>query len=210
MPASRLIVPLIPLFGFLVHLGAGVALRGTRLRVKATAGAALVGLLATQLVNPVPTIADPAAQLGTAIGRHIRDAWPSGSLVALNTAGSTPYFAPNHRYIDMLGLNDRTIARRRIDNIRVPWQKMPGHGKGDGAYVLARAPDFIILGGARGALAGNPWFLSDLEIVEDPSFAADYRLRIETLDVTGMRDFTEYRATRGGRLAFVYYERVAE
>jgi len=210
MPGSRLIVPLIPLFGFLVHLGAGAALRGARLRTKATAGAALVGLLATQTVDPAPTIADPAAQLGTVIGRHIRDAWPSGSLVALNTAGSTPYFAPNHRYIDMLGLNDRTIARRRIERIRLPGQKMPGHGKGDGAYVLARAPDFIILGGARGALAGNPWFLSDLEIVENPSFAADYRLRIESLDVTGMRDFTEYPATRSGRLAFMYYERVAE
>lgn len=34
-----------------------------------------------------------------------------GSLVALNTAGSTPYFAGQHCYIDMLGLNDPRFAQ---------------------------------------------------------------------------------------------------
>jgi hypothetical protein len=98
-------------------------------------------------------------------------------VVAASTAGSTPYFAPSLRFIDLLGLNDREIAGRRIDGIQARLQVFPGHAKGDGAYVLRRAPDVVILGPAEGYLGGNPraWFLSDFELLTSPGFRALYR-----------------------------------
>ena len=124
-----------------------------------------------------------------------------GSLVALNTAGSTPYFAGQHRYIDMLGLNDPHIAKRHIEEIQLPWQRVPGHWKGDGDYVLSRQPDFIIVGPAEGTVASNPWFLSDLEMANDPRFAQDYALFRAQLDQHGAE-------IEGGELVFTYYQRI--
>ena len=117
---------------------------------------------------------------GAAVGRYISEAWPNGSLVALHTAGSTPYYGRNHRYIDMLGLNDAHIGRRTIKEIRLPWQRVPGHSKGDGAYVLKRNPDFIIAGPALGTQVERPWFLSDLELALNPEFSQRYE-RVQTL-----------------------------
>ena len=176
MPAYRFVVPVIPSMILLLYL----ALRPhvSHLggwRSGATCVVAL-GLMALQTISQTlnPRKLDPAAYFGSAIGRYIATAWPEGSLVALNTAGSTPYYAPHHCYIDMLGLNDATIARRRITSRQLPWQWKPGHAKGDGAYVLSRSPDYIILGPATGTTPNHPWFLSDLEIAQAPEFTFDY------------------------------------
>jgi len=55
-------------------------------------------------------------------------------------------------------------------------QSLPGHEKGDGNYVLARHPDYIIAGPAEGAPVTDPWFLSDVEMAENP-LINDYDLR---------------------------------
>src|SRR5262249_20059070 len=89
--------------------------------------------------------ADPAAFVGTIVGRHIASTWPRGSLVALNTAGSTPFYADDLVFLDMLGLNDAHIARRPVTDIELAWQRVPGHLKGDGAYVLSRKPDYVVI-----------------------------------------------------------------
>jgi hypothetical protein len=54
----------------------------------------------------------------------------------------------------------------------LPWARVPGHRKGDGAYVLSRHPDYIILGGSDGSL--KPWFVGDKEIVDTPAFSELY------------------------------------
>jgi arabinofuranosyltransferase len=205
MPAFRLVAPLVPLAGLLLGWGVGASPAITRR--PALAAAALLAPLALQAVRPFPVREDPAAFVGTIVGRHLAAAWPEGSLVALHTAGSTPYAAPRHRFLDMLGLNDRHIARRRIDRARLPWQHRPGHGKGDGAYVLAREPDYVILGPAEGTTASQPLFLSDLELAEDPRFDAMYARCVETLDVSGVPGHELYRSTRSGSLRFTYYRR---
>jgi len=156
-----------------------------------------------------PRFVDPAAFVGTIVGRHIASRWPQGSLVALNTAGATPFYAPDLRFLDMLGLNDARIARRTVDTIELPWQTVPGHLKGDGAYVLRRRPDYIIIGPAEGATIREPMFLSDLEISRDPLFGSNYELRQEHLDVTGLARFQLYPATRTGVLTFTYHRRRA-
>ena len=82
----------------------------------------------------------------------------------------------------MLGLNDPVISRRTIEKVELPWQRMPGHLKGDGAYVLSRSPDFIIIGPASGAPASKPMFLSDLELSRAEDFQREYALVQVTLD----------------------------
>jgi hypothetical protein len=137
-----------------------------------------------------PRIEDPAARIGTIVGKYIASAWPEGSLVALNTAGSTPYYAGRHRFIDMLGLNDSHIAKRKIDTIQLDWQLAPGHLKGDGAYVLSRNPDYIIAGPASGTAVtfmsmSQQWFLSDIELAQDKRFLNNYELYYIQLDNSG-------------------------
>jgi len=147
-----------------------------------------------------PRKMDNAATVGKAVGEYIEQNWPKGSLVALNTAGSTPYFAPDLRFLDMLGLNDRHIAHRRITSYQLYWQHVPGHSKGDGAYVLSRRPDYIILGPAAGGTASNPWFLSDLELSQSPEFLRDYAMHQVMLNAGD---------AGSERFVFTYYQRRA-
>ena len=119
--------------------------------------------------------ADRAAVDGRDVGIWLEANEPE-SLIAVNTAGSTPYFAASHHFIDMLGLNDATIARRDVSGIKptTQWQELPGHGKGDGDYVLSRNPDLIILGPALGVSMADPWFLTDVELAVSPTFKELY------------------------------------
>jgi hypothetical protein len=207
MPAFRLSLPLIPicvllLFASLDNLTRG-ALRGN---VPAVAVVSVL-LVAIQIRQPSGEFKDPAAFYGTIIGEYIRDAWPAGSLVALHTAGSTPYYAPENTYIDMLGLNDRHIARRRIPSYRLSWQRAPGHGKGDGKYVVSRRPDYIILGAALGVSVENPWFLSDAELRDIPEFHQTYQKRIVHIDAKPYYGYERMESARTGSVRFIYYER---
>ena len=174
---------------------------------------------------PVP---DSAAYYGKHVGLHMKRNWPADALIACNTAGSTPYYS-ELATIDMLGLNDYKIAQRpvsydvdvslsdlltssgrsafvqRVTKKYHPWQLMPGHGKGDGAYVLSRKPDYIIIGPAIGAT--KPWFLSDRELFSLPEFWESYQLVEEVLPIAD--DFTDYfMFGRNKDEIFMYYKRV--
>jgi arabinofuranosyltransferase len=212
MPAFRLILPVIVPLAVIFSLVLPSLLGLPRAPAVAAVTVLALALSAVQTRSPVvnPEDPDPAAVVGTAVGKYIAWAWPPGSLVALNTAGSTPYYAPGQRFIDMLGLNDARIAHRHVTKIELPWQTVPGHMKGDGAYVLSRAPDFIILGPAEGAPADEPratntlapWFLSDLEISRDPRFWERYELEQVRVGRNG-----ETVSERG--LVFSYYRKKA-
>jgi len=156
-----------------------------------------------------PRQIDNAAAVGGAVGEYINQAWPKGSLIALNTAGSTPYFASDLRFIDMLGLNDRHIAHRRITSYQLYWQHVPGHSKGDGAYVLSRRPDYIILGPAAGNDASNPWFLSDLELARSPEFLRDYTIHQVILSTDEAGAARGNSNDQSNRFVFTYYQRRA-
>ena len=120
-------------------------------------------------------VIEPAAFVGSIIGDYIDKNWPKEALIALNTAGSTPYFAQNHKFIDMIGLNDRHIARRKNIEIILPWQVIPGHLKGDGDYILKRQPDYIIIGPAEGTEVDKFWFFSDYELAQNEEFRRTVR-----------------------------------
>ena len=171
MPAARVLVPLIAP-ATLVLLALGLSFSAQAARVT---GALCLVLTAAVALIPPPLKMDRAAYVGALVGWHITETWPKGSLIALSTAGSTPFMATENRYIDMLGLNDPVIAKREDVPVRTDWQRIPGHAKGDGAYVLGRRPDFIILGPANGTTADDPWFLSDVELAELDGFRQCYR-----------------------------------
>lgn len=200
MPAYRFLVPIVPLLGILLVLSLSLTVEARRTGPLTVLMAAVMALTCLQPLDPRlnPGAGDATAAIGAIVGKYIEEAWPPGSLVALNTAGSTPYHAPSHRFIDMLGLNDAVISRRTIDHIQLRWQRIPGHRKGDGRYVLSRRPDYIIIGPAEGTVADDPWFLSDLELNADPEFHRLYALNRTVLDDQG-------RATEGPGLPFTYY-----
>lgn len=202
MEAFRLLLPAIALLACLLQM----LLENVIARL-ATHGKLLIYLAALLLsalqighgpLNPLKM--DDAALNGIQIGRFISENWPENAVIALNSAGAVPYHAPGHRFIDMLGLNDKHIARREIIKTELPWQKMAGHLKGDGNYILLRKPDYIILGPSQGSTASQPWFLSDLEISRNPDF---YRLYEKHAKLIGTTKGPEQH-----RLIFTYYRRI--
>lgn len=204
MPAYRFMAPITVPLAYALYLAVRALLpRPDRAAVLGVLGVAMV-LPALQLVSPPlnPQI-DPAAVVGAAVGKHIQRAWPAGALVALNTAGSTPYYAKDLRFIDMLGLNDAHIARQKVREILLEKQNWPGHAKGDGRYVLSRQPDYIIMGAAEGTAAWQPVFLSDLQIAQDPRLAAHYEGVEVWIDAEGWPTDREKAMT-----VFAYYRKV--
>ena len=206
--AAWMLLPLLPLLA-VVFAGGGDHMPGARLLLAPVAAlclaaslappsprraarritlwlAALAALWQLQLTWRHPAALNPAAAVGESVGRGLAARFAPGTVVASATAGSLPYFAPALSFIDTLGLNDRHIARETpatlpraladTDN----WVGVPGHSRGDGAYVLARRPDIVILGGANGDLA--PWFLGDYQLLLAKGFQMSYapwRLLVE-------------------------------
>ncbi len=219
MPRHRLLIPLLPLCGILSFYGFVHYLKKAGAAKKYLIIILTSALLATQMLVPSHKV-DPAAFLGTIVGKHIKYSWPPGSVIALNTAGSTPYFAPDFVYIDMLGLNNRYIAKRRGSKKRLGAQFWPGHAKGDGQYVLNQQPDYIIIGSAEGIPlkrisldpdkllhSRNALFLSDLELLENPEFHRQYIEQTEDINVEQVPNRFAYFQTRDGILSFTYFKR---
>ncbi len=107
------------------------------------------------------------------------DAW-----IAATNVGRIPYFA-DRRAIDMMGLNDAHIAR--VEMAAAP--ELAGHLKGDGGYVLDRAPDVILFlrlvlldaplanaAGRHAAIRAQAFGVSEREIAADRRFREQYRL----------------------------------
>lgn len=111
----------------------------------------------------------PVTVMGMTIGRTLRGAFEDADpLLAVDAAGVIP-FESGFRSLDMLGLNDAHIARRRDQAFGSGTQ---GHELGDGDYVLSREPDIIVakrLGTSRLAFRGGR------EIENDPRFQDAYR-----------------------------------
>lgn len=216
MQSYRMLVPVIPISVLIISL---IVPRIEPLQNTAAAAWVIVAVLllaSTQVTNKrlSPIYADPAAHYGSIIGKFIEQNWPAGSLVALNTAGSTPYYGYSHRYIDMLGLNDSVIAKRPAQKPILSWMRIPGHSKGDGDYVLSRQPDFIIIGPAIGSKISDPWFLSDLELKENPAFSEQYELVTELVNSQSERVEMNHGPImekcimgRNDRILFNYYRR---
>lgn len=174
MPYGRFIVPFIPVMVLLIY-HCGMELMPTQEKMfRDLCGA----LLAFSFLQFAIVEKDKNQTVGTIssliVKDHIEKNWPEGSLIALNPAGYFPYIAPGYRYLDMLGLTDKVIARRAITAEMIKKLDKPaiGHIKGDGARVLELKPDYIVFHHMWGDTA--PKFLSDIELAENPAFRRDY------------------------------------
>ena len=204
MPGARLLVPLAAPASLLVVASLNAFNQIWRSRLAAVS--VFAGLTAALTFQPVRM--DAAAFVGSLVGKYIAETWAPGTLVALHTAGSTPFFAPDLRFIDMLGLNDRTIAHRTPIPMRARWQTIPGHAKGDGSYVLRRSPSYIIAGPAEGALVDAPWFLSDVELGDSQDFRRCYIA--ETAEIPYTQEVADQGPEKPRPLVFTYYRRICQ
>lgn len=176
MPGARLAVPAIVLC--LYASAVVVRDRSSTDHPPVWLGLALIAITVWQaapLLFEEPSF-DPAAVYGKTTGRALQERLPAGALVAVATAGSTPYYASQLRFVDTLGINDAVISRRDVPLGVTRWQQVTGHRKGFGRYVLDRRPDVIIMGAAKGWLGETLryWFLGDFELLMEPEFYASY------------------------------------
>lgn len=171
MPYFRFILPVV-VFSFVLFFEILAIVHGRHPRF---ARECCVAILFFTLMQPAilrEQNYEPAVEVGILLRPILETALPSGSIVALNIAGYLPYYVPKLHYIDMLGLNDRHIARapaRAIPGALV----LIGHQKADGRYVLAKSPDIVLTSRA----SGLPRLTSDFDLViGQPEFQSKYQL----------------------------------
>ncbi len=107
-----------------------------------------------------------AQVVGQTLRAAFQDARP---LLAITAAGAIPYWS-ELPCIDMLGLNDYTIARAESPDFGQHWI---GHGRADARYVMARRPDLIHFGTAGG---GEPRTLYKEQMDGIDAFWREYEL----------------------------------
>jgi hypothetical protein len=150
----------------------------------------------------LPSFAATVAQIDRldadyfAVGAWMREHLQPSAVVAIDVAGIVPYES-RLPTIDMLGLTDAHIAHRPIELGR----GIAGHEKHDAEYVLARAPDVIVLGlpvlspsklhaKDLSAWLGRwlPYLPGDASMLETHRFQRDYSLA--SVPVAGRGWFT--------------------
>lgn len=172
-PAYRHAVPLVILHGLLIATGVDAFLsKGTILRALAVCAVASGALLWLHDLHGDDE-QNRRAEVerwewdGEVVGRLFREGFEEERpLWAVTAAGSMPYFS-GLPALDMLGLNDRHIARQPPNlNYKL------GHQHGDGRYVLERRPDIITFGIPAGR---EPCFVPGRHMRSDPRFLKGYR-----------------------------------
>lgn len=207
MMAFRFMVPLIPILAVAL-IRALVADGMTSHTATAAITTAVLAVVSARQVSPTvenPVSPDWAGQMGEVIGHYISSHWSPGSLIAVNVAGTTAFFADQMDFIDMLGLNDRAIGTRANIPMNLPTVKLIGHLKGDGASVFRRRPQYIIPRGGDGpfpTLADTNDSLTEYELIRQPGFTATYEQCEIILDVPPDRP-----PHTPGSFAFDYYQR---
>ena len=116
-----------------------------------------------------------------------------GALVAVQDVGYTSWLLPERPVLDLWGLADATVARLKQASAPSPWnltfglgavpQAQPAYQQGFAAYVVARAPAYLVYVGHAGAgdlglvaLEKAPAFLAAYRLVEDAALPAGITL----------------------------------
>lgn len=199
-PGRRHLVPVVVILALM--LGAAIDARsrartGVPRAAWALVATAAMVLLACQQLDPENRRARTERWEwdGQVIGYVLRDAFGERqALLAVDPAGTLPYFSKLPA-VDMLGINDRHIARSRPADFGHGYL---GHELGDGHYVLDREPDLVLFCTPEGGAA--PCFRSGQEMVRDPRFAARYRLATFEGDRPYRFRSSVWVRTEGGRI----------
>jgi arabinofuranosyltransferase len=175
----RFLVPVLPALALLLQDSAWLVVSRARLRrlTFIVVSLMLIGFSLFWLRDA----GSAERRLETQIQRQAMGYWLAANtdpddVIALSAAGAIPYYA-QRPVIDMLGLNDRHIARHGA----VRHRAQPAHKRYDAAYVLDRAPEFILLNVLReegqplGPGVDNPRTLvSNEALFAEPRFWAGY------------------------------------
>lgn len=163
MGEHRFLIPAVPLILILVCSG---LLELTKRPLFVAACGAMIVLPGLYLLpgrlHAMNLYAAGARSSYVALGRILNDTLPPAATIAIGDAGMLPYYA-DRTSIDILGLNDRHIARQ-------PGRFMSG--KRDSAYVLAKRPQVIVL---LSASEGAGWRTpADADLATHPEFISAY------------------------------------
>ena len=183
MPHFRLLLPSLPLVLLIANEGLVLAVSRRR---NGGEGAGRGGSLPLVAMVLVVLVMFPgglryerfenerfAVHLFSRLGRSLHAKLPPGTSLGLGSTGAIGYYT-DMEIVDILGLTEEHIARRgRIV------ASQPGHMKTDGAYVLEREPDLLLLGNVqihkgRRSADEMPLKVQEEEIVRHPAFARDY------------------------------------
>jgi len=183
MPHFRLLLPTLPLVLLVVNEGLVAAVSERRDEYMETGRGSTFPLVAMVLVLFVMFPGGLryerfeqerfAVHLFSRLGQSLRMMLPPGTSLGLGSTGAIGYYT-DMEIVDILGLTEERIARHgRI----VATQ--PGHMKTDGAYVLSRRPDLLLLGNVqvhRGRRTEEemPLKVQEEEIARQPEFSRDY------------------------------------
>lgn len=205
LPMYRFFVPLLGFLFLLVGWGAAAALeRVTQRRGAEILAAGVVVMIGAYSAAPAfrglqyEYVQQDVREVGAwrQIGEWFREHARPGETLAVLPAGAIPYFS-GLRAIDMLGLNDVHIAHRDVARLG---SGQAGHEKYDVDYVLARRPEYVIVGVYR--LSPEPLVLNEMIT---PYYAAERELLLHPRFVAGYRP--ETARTPGG--VFVYFVRTS-
>jgi hypothetical protein len=122
----------------------------------------------------------------TLIGKWLKKTAKKDSVVAAATVGATAYYSELD-IIDTFGMTDLHIAHTTMSVSES--NRIMGHQKGDGAYVIGRRPDYIFGLNALTPVARDKQFIrkffgskTNREIWASPEFHAQYRFHCLPLD----------------------------
>ncbi len=130
------------------------------------------------------------------VGQWLKEKYPPDTLIAVINSGAIPYYS-ELRCIDMLGLNDRTIARTPM---KYESLCLPGHDRSNSGYVLEQKPKLIQLFPLL-FFTSKPYPENELEDM------ITYPAQMDMWQEQRFHDLYEYR-TEETRLGFIsYFER---
>lgn len=129
-------------------------------------------LFSPEKINAI--LAKRIAEAGIFTGKFLKENVNEKSLIAVNAIGTIGYFS-ELPLIDMLGLCDKNIGKRKVSSRIKSIAITAGHGKGDGLYVLKKKPEVILFGNSGGS--ENPVYLSDFEMINEKDFRDNYILK---------------------------------
>jgi len=132
------------------------------------------------------------------IGKRLRTIARPGDTLAVGACGAIPYYSEMPT-IDVLGLNDKHIARTAVEG---PLSDAFGHEKGDGAYVLAQNPAYMIplpVITARPNRSPAGFEKSFNQIFRMPEFQRDYEFQAVEVGEGRFMNFYRRKAAPGIR-----------
>lgn len=129
----------------------------------------------------------------TAVARELREQAPPGATLAISAAGKLPYLAKLD-VIDMLGLNDITIAHLPCPAMGVAGER--GHERSFPDEILRRKPTYVVL---------------DTRLTPEPEEVGDWSRGIPivhdlSIDPALHRDYV-FKSIKGENRYFNFYER---